>query len=264
MPNQLIYGYCLSNSSPELNTNSDTEELISLRYGDFYAVVKYVSESEFSEKNFKMNLSDIQWLETNARNHIGVINRLMENNTVIPFKFGTIFQAEASLQKFITDYSGSLAENFDQIRGKEEWTIKIFCNRVALIEKIDDLSEEAANLEKQIMESSPGRAYLLKRKKADLIEMEIDRICKCFGQECFDEFNRLSDSTNLNNLLPKEFTGREDTMILNATFLLNKDKVAEFQQIAATIREKDRNSGFFIEITGPWPTFSFISIKEKQ
>jgi len=91
-----------------------------------------------------------------------------------------------------------------------------------LSEQIDELSEATAALEKQIMASSPGKAYLLGRKKEQLIEEESDRLCKHFGQIYFDEFKMISDSSFLNNLLPKEYTGRTDTMILNASFLVGK------------------------------------------
>ena len=64
--------------------------------------------------------------------------------------------------------------------------------------------------------------------------------------------------------MPKEFTGREDTMILNATFLVKKNLVADFNNTVKTLSERDGNYGFFIESTGPWPPFSFIVIKEKQ
>jgi hypothetical protein len=74
----------------------------------------------------------------------------MEGNTVIPFNFGTIFQTKASLEKFITDYSGSLIENFLNVGGKEEWSAKIYCNRKVFSLQIDKLSEEAAALEMQI------------------------------------------------------------------------------------------------------------------
>ena len=83
-------------------------------------------------------------------------------------------------------------------------------------------------------------------------------------EKYFDEFKSLSESTSLSNLLPKEYTGREDTMILNAAFLVSKDKVLDFKWAFDTLRNKDENSGFIIEATGPWPPFSFISIKEKQ
>lgn len=264
MTTDLIYVYCLSNSSPELYETMKRTDLKSLVFGDFHLVVKFVSSEEFSEDNFKRNLSNIEWLETNAREHVEVINILMAQNTVIPFKFGTIFLTEVSLKKFITDYSDSLFENFHHIEGKEEWSVKIYCDRKSLSEQIDELSDETAALEKQIMASSPGKAFLLKRKKSELTENEMDRICKSFGQNYYDEFKKLSVSTNLNNLLPKEFTGREDTMILNAAFLVSKTKVNDFINTFDTLRERDGNSGFFIETTGPWPPFSFIYIKENR
>ncbi len=264
MINELIYVYCISDSPLGHVSNMECIGLKSLLLDDFYVIVKYVSESEFAEENLKKNLSDIQWLESNAREHIRVISMIMNYSTVIPFKFGTIYNTEDSLKKFITEYSGSLIENFNHIKGKEEWAVKIYCDRNALCEQIDELTAEVAELGKQVLASSPGKAFLLNRKKADLIENEMDRICKNYGQEYFDEFKNLSESTSLNNLLPKEYTGREDTMILNATFLVSKLKVGDFINTADTLRKKDLNSGLFIEVTGPWPPFSFISIKENR
>lgn len=263
MIRDLIYVYCLSNSPSELGDKLKSAGLKSLAVEEFYAIVKYVPESEYSEDNFKRNLSDMTWLETNAREHVDVISMLMEQNTMIPFKFGTIFLTEESLRKFIADYSNSLTENFQHIKNMEEWSVKIYCNRKALCEKIDELSEDAAALEKQIMESSLGKAYLLKKKKTDLIENEMDRLCKEYGQNYFNEFENLSESTSLNNLLPKDFTGREDMMILNAVFLVHTKKVTDFNNTKDKLIEKYGNFGFKIEITGPWPPFSFISIKEK-
>jgi hypothetical protein len=234
--------------------------ILSLAVENFYVFLKHVPEDEFSEHNFKRNLSNMAWLDTNAREHVGVISELMEQNTMIPFKFGTLFLTEESLKKFITDYSDSLNDNFLHIQKSEEWSVKIFCDQNALSEKIDELSEVSAELEKQIMASSPGRAYLLKRKKTDLIDNEMNRICKEYGQNYFNEFEHLSVATSLNNLLPKDFTGREDTMILNAVFLVQTNNVTDFNNTTENITKKYGNFGFKIEITGPWPPFSFISI----
>lgn len=77
-------------------------------------------------------------------------------------------------------------------------------------------------------------------------------------------FDQLIKATCLNNLLPKEFTGRPDSMILNATFLVNKNKVPDFTDRIGTLGKRDGNSGFIIESTGPWPPFSFITIKENH
>jgi len=263
MENELIYVFCISDHPLEDGKNLKIKDLKSLKFDGFYVVVKYVPENEYAEDTFKKNLTDIQWVNFHAREHIRVIGTIMDYTTVIPFKFGTIYQTKAGLQKFIADYSNSLTENLNQLRGKEEWSVKVYCDRKSLCGQIDQLSEKAADLEIQIMASSPGKAFLLGRKKSELIENEMDRICKEYGQKYFDAFKSLSDSTSLGNLLPKEYTGREDTMILNAAFLVCKDKVPDFKETFDMLGKKDEHSGFTIEATGPWPPFSFVNIKEK-
>lgn len=264
MINNLIYVFCISNNPLMLISNIESIGLKSLIFDDFNVIVKYVSESEYSKENFKKNFSEIQWVETNSREHIRVISVAMKFGAVIPVKFGTIFNTKASLKKFVTDYSDSLIENFHHVKEKEEWSVKIYCNRKVLCKQIDELSEEIAKLEKTIMASSPGKAYLLKGKKTELIENEMDKLCRNYGQKYYDEFNNLSESANIDNLLPKEYSGRQDTMILNATFLVSENKSIDFINTVNKLAKESANLGFCIEATGPWPPFNFISIKEKQ
>jgi len=235
----------------------------SLRIDDFFVIFKDVLAVDFSEENFKRHLSDKKWSELQAREHAMVISLIMESSEVIPFKFGTIFHSISSLKKFIIDNSDILREKTVSIGGREEWTIQVFCNRKVLYKQIDEMSVQAAKMEKEIMASSPGKAYLLKQKKTELIKNEMDRICKDYGLQYLDQFSNLSDSFNQNNLLPKEFTGREDTMIVNATFLVNKKRVPNFKEIFEIRGKRDKNQGFFSKLQGPCPPFSFVSFNRE-
>ena len=257
---KLIYVYCLTNSTIKLFPITKFKGLKAITICDFTVIVKHVTENEFSEESFKSSLSDPKWLESKAKEHVDVISSIMETGTVLPFKFGTVFQTTDCLEKFIANNKESLTENYLIIDGKEEWSVKIYCDRKILTEQIDELSSKAALLEEQIMSSSPGKAYLLKLKKNDFIEIEMDCICKNKGQDYYNRFRDLSTSNSLNNLLPKELTGRDDTMILNATFLVNKPRVTDFKDTAYNMQQKDAHSGFFVEIKGSLPPFSFISI----
>ena len=171
MTNDLIYVYCISNCPCQPVPEMGPKGLKSIMFDDFYVFVKYVSESEFSEENLKKNLSDIQWVETNVRDHIKVISMIMESGPVIPFKFGTIYNTKAGLQRFIADYSDSLIGNFHNITGKEEWAVKIYCNRKALSNQIDELSEAAAALEEQSWQARQGKHFFYKEKKQTLSKM---------------------------------------------------------------------------------------------
>ncbi len=261
--NELIYVYCLSNTPPDPGPGDGPAGLRYISAGGFFIVVKTVGDDEFSEENLKKNLADLSWLETNVREHIDVINRITEQNIVIPFKFGTIFKTEDGLEKFIDEYGDSLVENLLYVEWKEEWAVKIYCDRKILCTQIDELSAGAADLEKQIMASSPGKAFLLKRKKSDLVGNEMDRLCKIYGQEYYDEFLKLSDAARLSNLLPMEFSGRQDEMILNVAYLVSRERVVDLVSSVRFLKKRYGGLGFDIELTGPWPPFSFISIKEK-
>jgi hypothetical protein len=262
LEDSLIYIYCILKSQPQINNQLTGYGVQLLVCGGYYVVTKLVSPDEFSEDNLKKNFSDLVWVEGKAREHIEVITTLMKNNTVIPFKFGTIFNSKENLEIFVNDYSSSLAENFNIIEGKEEWSVKIYCNKSKLYEQIPELSEEVKALEKQILESSPGKAFLLKRKRVELVEQEVKSILKTNGQKCYDGFKAISCDVCINNLLPHDLTGREDDMILNATFFVGKQRVSDFIPTAHLLQEKYRDIGFSFDVTGPWPPFSFISIKE--
>lgn len=264
MSKDLIYVYCVSNKKVGLPEILRSSNIRILKLSDFYIVGKQVSSAEFSEENFRKSISDIKWLDANAREHVFVIQAFMAQNTVIPFNFGTIFRNELNLSRFLIDYSDSLIDNFNRIAGMEEWSIKFYCNRNTLSNKMVDLSEELAALESEIRSSPPGTAFLKKKKKIDIIEKEMDMVCQAYGQEYFESLEKLSSSIKLNKLVPSETIGNEDTMALNASFLVEKIFVREFIDTVVLLRKRDLDLGFSIEASGPWPPFSFISIKEKS
>ncbi|PQB07509.1 hypothetical protein BST83_10310 [Polaribacter filamentus] len=259
MITNLLYVYCISNNPLMVPSEIVSRGLKSLIFNDFNVLYKLVSESDYTENNFL----DIKWLETNSRKHMGVIIAAMEFGAVIPFKFGTIFNSKTSLKKFITDYSDSLVKNFKYIKEKEEYAVKIYCDRKVLLGRMGELSKEIESLDKTIAASSPGKAYLLKSKKTALLEDEMDKICSEYGQKYYNEFSHMSVSSNTANLLMKESSGRTDTMILNATFLVSNRSSDDFIKKANDFANEDIHIGFCVETTGPWPPFNFISIKEK-
>jgi len=263
MADELIYIYCIADSPLRPEEVSGLETLKSLAFGGFYAIVKSVSPDNFSEENLKRNFSDLAWIDVHAREHIRIISEVMKNSTVIPFKFGTIFNSAESLAGFIRDYSGSLAENIEHLKGKEEWSVKIYCDRPVLNQQIVGISDDVRNLEEEIQKSMPGKAFLLKRKKVEVVEKEVEKIMRICGQSCYDELAEISTSTKINNILPKELTERTDDMILNVSCFVNQEKVNEFLEAVEQSQGKYKNTGLTVEVSGPWPPFSFINIKEK-
>ncbi|MCL3782189.1 GvpL/GvpF family gas vesicle protein [Prolixibacteraceae bacterium JC049] len=260
MDNKLIYIYCLTEALPILKHDLKVEELDLMQIGGFYVIVKRVSAEEFSENNLRKKLDDLDWVERNARHHMTVITHIMEEHSVIPFQFGTLFKTENSLNQFIEKHSSSLSHNLLKIDKKEEWAVKIYCDKKQLSKKISEFSKNVRSIEKQILESSPGRAFLLKRKKVELTKQEVNKLISLNGQQCFNAFKNICTDEYANNILPREITKRNDDMILNVSFLICKNDVSDFVTMVSQHQHKYKSVHFSFEVTGPWPPFHFITI----
>ena len=265
MAQELIYVYCVTQKEPNFKDLDVSNNAYAVGHNDLYAVVRKVSEDEFNEENLKKSLSDMNWVEPKAREHIKIINQTMETSTIIPFKFGTIFKTEDSLKKMLEDYSQQLKDNIVKLDGKEEWSLKLYCNFKVLNEKIAQINEKIKQLDQEISSSSPGKAFFLMKKRDELVKDEVCRAINEYGQYCFEKLKDCAQEARINKLLPKEVTERNDEMILNSAFLINKDKVGDFLKIAEGLRTKYTDKGLFFDCTGPWPPYNFCNLsKEKE
>ena len=132
-----------------------------------------------------------------------------------------------------------------------------------LNEQITELSEDVNNLEQEILNSKPGKAFLLKRKKVELIEKEVQKVVQLSGQTCYEELASLSELTQINKLLPEEISEKKDSMILNISCFVSQVRVNKFLNAFDELQKKYKKIGFNMATAGPWPPFSFTSIKEK-
>jgi hypothetical protein len=114
------------------------------------------------------------------------------------------------------------------------------------------------------MASPPGKAYLLQRRKTELIRAEMDRICCEYSKSSFNNLRSYSELSIFNFILNEDIISKAGTMILNASFLVKKDRVPVFRNASDSLQEENKSSGFSIEITGPLPPFSFVKISKKQ
>lgn len=135
--------------------------------------------------------------------------------------------------------------------GKEEWSVKIFCDRKVLMDQIDEISRDAAILEEKIMASSPGKAYLLQRKKSELVKIEMIRICNEFSRSCFRKFRNLSNSCIMNKLIHDEVLRKENAIILNISLLMSSEEVCKIKSAYDVICKNYGIPGFSIVISGP-------------
>jgi len=258
---QLIYLYCVTDREPELK---ETEGLVDNLYfvcnNGLYAVAGKVEDEEFGQEGLKQNMADFEWVKAKASMHERIIELVMANIDVIPFKFGTLFNTDASLKAMLGQYGQEFKAILRKLAYKQEWGLKIYCNPEKLKASLGNGDSEILKIEDEIKSSSVGKAFFLKKKKDELIEKTLnEKINEC-GQESFELLKELSFEAHINRLLLKEVTERDDDMILNSAFLVGKDEVGDFHNMVDTLRMHYEGKGLLIDFTGPWPPYNFCGL----
>jgi hypothetical protein len=257
---ELVYLYCVTNRLPKLKEATGlADELHFVSQDGLYAVVSNVSEDEFSEENLKKNLADLEWIKIKAKTHEKIIEGVMKNSCVVPFKFGVLFKSEDNLRSVLKQNYQILKEYLDNLKDKEEWGVKVYCDMERLKANIINQENEILKIEEEINSSSSGKAYLLKKKKEELVKDTVEKRINEYGREIFKILNGLSLDTRVNKLLPEEVTERKEEMILNAAFLVEKNKVTEFVGEVNKLKVKYSDKCINLDCTGPWPPYNFCS-----
>ena len=262
---ELLYLYCVTKDKPSSYNFEDLGvKTHPIYFQGTYAIVSSVSPDDFSEDNLKKHLADMDWVEKNIRLHEKVIEEIMKDRTVLPFKFGTVFENEANVEKLLKTNNPEFKAVLASLDGKEEWGLKIYCDSECFKNAICSGNEQIKEKDKEIIAAGKGKAYFLKKKKDEIIKDTINEKISEYTKDCFERLKITAVDTRINSILPKEVTEKKEGMVLNAAFLINNKRIKEFESVLAYLKTKYTDKGLIFDCTGPWPPYNFCgSLKEK-
>ncbi len=225
-------------------------------------MVGRVSREDFAEENLKKRLIDLRWVTAHAIAHEQVLETVMDDSCVVPFKFATLFNSEDNLQNMLARNAPLLKEALKTLRGHEEWGVKIYCDMGILRAGLAQ-DQEIFKIDEEIGSSAPGKAFILKKKRETRLDQLLNAKINEYGQASFDRLRGFSARARINRLLPKEVTGKIADMILNAAFLISKNRVQAFVETVKELKARQANSGLSFDCTGPWPPYNFCDSLER-
>ena len=59
----------------------------------------------------------------------------------------------------------------------------------------------------------------------------------------------------------RRLAGRDETMVLNASYLVPDERLDEFRGLVADLEGRYREAGLELELTGPWPPYHFVDLE---
>ncbi len=202
--------------------------------------VSHVPETDFA-RNLAKNMQDLDWLAAATTRHQQVVSAIAQAADVLPARFGIEFLNDKSLRSHIESRQLMLKADFNRIRGKEEWGIKVFALPIVSLPK------------KKIRS---GKEYL--QAKSALSR----RVPESAGPDLLDFATKL-------RLIADEvaeggkFAGSRRDLEFHQTILLKRVDRKKLESLVRRFSGKWKDRRRF-ECTGPWPPFSFVSQPESS
>lgn len=201
--------------------------------------------------------------------HEEVVERLMENFTVLPVRFFTTFNQEEEVLVMLKEYYQDFKENLRHLRNKVEFGIKVIWPGETIKNRIIEASKKfnpsttlringersrTINANVIIPDNSPGKSFAKEKFENYKIDKEFaeeaDR-CIAFLD---DFFSRFAAEKKLEKL-------KSDNLLLNAYYLVEKEKQRDFKE--AFERAKNTPGDLKYLFSGPWPPYNFINLSKK-
>ena len=240
------YVYCVIKSERPLSfgmlgIGTDAAEVHTVHYRDIAAIVS----------NTPMVVQDPT--RDNVLAHQRVNETVMQEHTVIPMSFGTVFKTDDDIIELLRSAYDAFTDVLNKMQDKFEFGLKVLWDRDQIIHEIEAEDEDIRRLKGEIS-TQKGSTYFARMQYGRLIDAALQARSERYVSEIFEALRNVSVASRSNKPIG-------DRMIMNAAFL-----VARSLEPAFDARVKDigqRYDKLTFKYTGPWPPYNFVNIRLK-
>ena len=237
-------------------------------------LVSDVSLAEFGEAALREHLEDLDWLDEVAREHHYVIDAAGRLFPLLPVRLATVYSGDAAVCAALTEHGGQLRDALHRVGGRVEWGVKTYAAPNAVEGAGQDAAESPAG-EPVGMENAPvmarsddggdqepkteggaGMAYLRRRRAQLTSARESKTAAVSAAQAVHAELTAKAIGTRLHPPQSAQLSGVRQPMLLNAAYLLDAADSVTFTAAVAGIATA--HPELRVELTGPWPPYSFV------
>jgi hypothetical protein len=198
--------------------------------GEFAVIV-----SEYDRTTAKLD-------EKSVLEHARVVSVSFRTATVLPFRFGTIFDTEDAIRQAVRSNRRTFCESVAKLRGKAEMRIKLV---------VRDGSLRAA-MEEIELPDTVGREYLAKLREKASRDRERQTKARALSVQVHKLFSPLEEEVSCKKV-------DADGMLLDIAHLIDSKSIEKYQNRYNTAAKQLKNCE--LVVTGPWPPYHFLPEK---
>ena len=185
--------------------------------------------------------------------HQRVNEIVMQDHTVLPMSFGTVFKTREDIVEFLRSAHDAFADVLNKMENKLEFGLKVLWDRDAVVRQIENEDEDIRRLKAQIA-TQKGSTYFARMQYGRLVDAALQARGDRYVTEIFEALRGAAVASRSNKPIG-------DRMIMNAAFLVSRDQEAEFD---ARVKELGTTyDKLTFKYTGPWPPYNFVNIRLK-
>jgi hypothetical protein len=189
----------------------------------------------------------------NVLAHERVNETVMRDHTVIPMSFGTIFKTRDDIVELLRSAAEAFNDVLNKMRNKLEFGLKVLWDRDQAIREVESEDEDIGRL-KQEISMQKGPTYFARMQYGRLVDAALQARSERYMSAILDELRDVSVASRINKPIG-------DKMIMNAAFLISRDREAAFDAKVKLIAGRFDRLTF--KYTGPWPPYNFVNIRLK-
>ncbi len=191
----------------------------------------------------------------NALAHEHVIEKVMKTHTIIPMSFGTVFRTDDDIREVLRSIYPSVKDVLKQMAGKVEFGLKVTWERDRIVEELQREHDEIHRFHQEITRKHLQSTYFARMQLGRMIDKALSERSGQYVREIYEALRAICVASRDNKPIG-------DKMIMNAAFLLEREREAEFDAAVNGVARKFGERLNF-KYTGPWPPYNFVNIRLK-
>jgi gas vesicle protein GvpL/GvpF len=228
-------------------TGVDAEPVRTIHSGALTAMVGSVDLATFGEEGLRDRLNDLDQLERIARAHHRVVSVAAGQGPVIPARLATVYHDDDGIRRALAEQQDAFEGALDRIEGRQEWGVKVYA------EPMPAADEERAR-------PTSGAAYLRSRESALHQRERAQRSVLAGAEAVHRALLPFVIAIQRHRPQDERLSGDRRWMVLNDAYLVAEDRVDAF---TTAVRDAARQQpDLAVELTGPWPPYSFANAGE--
>src|SRR6516225_999558 len=176
--------------------------------------------------------------QKSGMDHARVISDCFQHSTVLPFRFGTVFNDDESLRKSIRSNQRQFLNNIEKLRGKTEMHLKIFVDDCCCGRELSYLPPDKVGREYLTNLRETAARQRERQTRARAVSFQMHRLFMPLDEEVSC---RLTDSGK---------------MALDIAHLIDRKYVERYHNkfTSTSAMMKDCQ----MQLSGPWPPYHFV------